>query len=170
MKHTLLILLLVFTALQSQAYFSQDDSDGETTRSSESNYEQDIYSESTMPDFEEKELLIIPLIEVAGKTANRPNCSCSGTASWYGPGFHGKRTASGAKFDQNAMTAAHRCLPLGTKIMVCLKSNPKKCINVTINDRGPYVGKKILDHSKGAATKLGFISKGNAQVNLSRCK
>lgn len=75
-------------------------------------------------------------------------------ASWYGPGFDGKRTASGERFDQYGLTAASRTLPLGSKLLV---ANPKtgKCCTVTINDRGPYVGGRDIDLSRGAAGKIG---------------
>jgi rare lipoprotein A len=75
-------------------------------------------------------------------------------ASWYGPGFDGKLTASGQRFDQYGLTAASRTLPLGSKLLV---ANPKtgKCCTVTINDRGPYVGGRDIDLSRGAAGKIG---------------
>lgn len=75
-------------------------------------------------------------------------------ASWYGPGFNGRRTASGARFHQDDLTAASRTLPLGSKVLV---ANPTtgKCCTVTINDRGPYVGGRDIDLSRGAAAKIG---------------
>lgn len=86
-----------------------------------------------------------------------------GTASWYGPGFHGKKTASGAPFNQNAMTAAHRRLPLGSKLKVTnLKTH--KSVIVKVTDRGPYVGNRIIDLSKAAAKAIGMD--GLAKVRL----
>lgn len=117
-----------------------------------------------------EEVTITPLYEFAGSGRTPPNCSCSGEASYYGKGFHGRKTANGEIFNKNAMTAAHRCLPLGTKIRVCLKRNTSKCLEVRVNDRGPYVGGRILDLSEAAARQLGFINAGHAQVTLSRCK
>ncbi len=75
-------------------------------------------------------------------------------ASWYGPGFAGRRTASGARFNQYGLTAASRTLPLGSKVLV---ANPTtgKCCTVTINDRGPYVGGRDIDLSRGAAARIG---------------
>lgn len=86
-----------------------------------------------------------------------------GGASWYGPGFNGKRAASGEIFNENAMTAAHRSLPFGTKLLVTDQATGKH-INVTINDRGPYHGKRIIDLSKAAASQLGFRNRGTTSV------
>lgn len=72
-------------------------------------------------------------------------------ASWYGPGFHGRLTASGQRFNQYAMTAAHRTLPFGTKVRV---SHKNRSVVVVINDRGPFIKGRSLDLSKGAANKL----------------
>ncbi|NGP16925.1 septal ring lytic transglycosylase RlpA family protein [Devosia aurantiaca] len=88
-----------------------------------------------------------------------------GGASWYGPGFNGKRAASGEIFNENAMTAAHRSLPFGTKVAVT-DQNTGKSVTVTINDRGPFHGKRIIDLSKGAAAALGFQNRGTTSVCL----
>ena len=88
-----------------------------------------------------------------------------GGASWYGPGFNGKRAASGEIFNENAMTAAHRSLPFGTVVQVT-DQNTGKSIEVTINDRGPFHGKRIIDLSKAAATALGFRNRGTTSVCL----
>ncbi|MEI8134408.1 MAG: septal ring lytic transglycosylase RlpA family protein [bacterium] len=94
-----------------------------------------------------------------------PNLSMVGTASWYGHGFHNRKTASGKKFDQNSFVAAHRTLPFGTLVKVTNTLNNKSCI-VEITDRGPYVKHRIIDVSRGAATELGFTSSGTAHVTL----
>lgn len=86
-----------------------------------------------------------------------------GVASWYGPGFHGRRTASGEIFDQNAMTAAHKTLPFGTKLLV-EDSVSGKSVVVVINDRGPYVGNRVLDLSARAAEQLGMAARGISRV------
>lgn len=88
-----------------------------------------------------------------------------GTASWYGPGFHGKRTASGERFDQNALTAAHRKLPLGSEVKVTNLDNGRSIV-VEINDRGPYKKGRVIDLSKGAARKLGIVEDGLATVRI----
>lgn len=89
----------------------------------------------------------------------------NGRASWYGPGFHGKKTASGTTFDQNAPTAAHQKLPLGSEATVTNLENGKS-VNVEINDRGPYVKGRTLDLSKQAAKKLGLLHDGTAPVRI----
>lgn len=88
-----------------------------------------------------------------------------GKASWYGPGFHGRKTASGERFNQHALTAAHRRLPLGTRATVVNMANGKS-IEVEINDRGPYVPGRILDVSKAVAERLGMREAGTAPVRL----
>ena len=90
-----------------------------------------------------------------------------GGASWYGPGFNGKRAASGEIFNENAMTAAHRSLPFGTKVVVTDQRTGKQ-VRVTINDRGPFHGKRIIDLSKAAATELGFRNAGTTSVCLAQ--
>jgi len=88
-----------------------------------------------------------------------------GIASWYGPDFHGKTTSSQEKYNMWAMTAAHKTLPMNTIVEVTNKSNGKKTI-VRINDRGPFVGNRIIDLSKSAAQKIGMIATGTAPVEL----
>ena len=83
-------------------------------------------------------------------------------ASWYGPGFHGKLTANGEVYNQYGTSAAHKTLPFGTKLRVCYKS----CINVIINDRGPYIGARQLDLSYGAAKAIGLLKPGVAKVRI----
>ena len=89
--------------------------------------------------------------------------SFTGRASWYGPGFHGRRSASGEVFDQNALTAAHRTLPFGTIVRVTNVNNGAS-VTVRINDRGPFGGGRVLDLSAGAARAIGMIQSGVATV------
>lgn len=86
-----------------------------------------------------------------------------GKASWYGPGFHGKKTASGQPFDQHKLTAAHPRLPLGTRARVTNLHNGR-VVEVTINDRGPHGGGRILDLSRAAARQLAMG--GTARVSI----
>ncbi len=88
-----------------------------------------------------------------------------GEASWYGPGFHGKKSASGAKFNKNSYSAAHRTLPMGSIVMIKNLGNGKKTA-VIVNDRGPAVPSRIIDVSEKAAIDLGFKSKGCAKVKV----
>lgn len=91
--------------------------------------------------------------------------SWTGDASWYGPKFHGRKTANGEVFDMNGVTAAHKRLPFNTIIEVTNLSNGKSC-RVRVNDRGPFKGNRILDLSKGAAQKIGLIGEGVAEVKV----
>lgn len=86
-------------------------------------------------------------------------------ASWYGPGFHGRLTANGETYDQEAMTAAHKSLPFNTLLKV---TNPKneKSIVIRINDRGPYIHGRDLDLSKAAARELGMLYGGVADLKV----
>ena len=84
--------------------------------------------------------------------------------SWYGPGFHGNLTANGERFNQNALTAAHRTLPFGTRLRVCYQ----RCAVVRVNDRGPYEGNRGLDLSKGAADRIGLTNSGVGRVKVTR--
>ncbi|MCT7950226.1 septal ring lytic transglycosylase RlpA family protein [Ancylothrix sp. C2] len=89
----------------------------------------------------------------------------SGWASWYGPGFHGNTSASGEIFNQNDLTAAHKELPFGTFVRVTNLDNGLSVI-VRINDRGPYVGDRIIDLSAGAAQAIGMMGSGVAPVSV----
>lgn len=89
----------------------------------------------------------------------------TGTASWYGPGFAGRKTANGERFKPSALTAAHRTLPFGTSVKVTNLTNDKSVV-VRINDRGPYVGGRIIDLSRAAAAKIGLIATGTGRVKV----
>ena len=89
----------------------------------------------------------------------------SGKASWYGPGFHGRRTANGEVFNSNDLTAAHRSLPFGTKVRVTNMNNGSSVV-VRINDRGPFVKDRIIDLSAGAARSINMIGSGVAPVRV----
>jgi rare lipoprotein A len=113
-----------------------------------------------------------PLDSVTGKPNNWSQVAVgairqklSGMASWYGPGFHGNPSASGERFNQNAMTAAHRTLPFGTQVVVTNINNGQSVV-VRINDRGPFSGDRVIDLSAGAARVLGLIQSGVAPVRL----
>jgi rare lipoprotein A len=88
-----------------------------------------------------------------------------GEASWYGPGFHGKQTASGEVYDMEAMTAAHRELPFGTRVHVRNLENGRETI-VRINDRGPFAHGRIIDLSKAGARAIEMLGTGVAEVQL----
>jgi len=88
-----------------------------------------------------------------------------GVASWYGPNFHGKDTANGEVFDQNAMTAAHTTLPIPSIVRVTNLENGRSLV-VRLNDRGPFVDDRIIDMSRAAALELGFQRQGTARVRV----
>ena len=88
-----------------------------------------------------------------------------GQASYYGARHHGNKTASGERFDQNALTAAHRSLPFGSQVQVTnLRNN--KIVVVRINDRGPYAKQRIIDLSQKAAEQLGMLRDGVVPVRI----
>ena len=88
-----------------------------------------------------------------------------GMASWYGPGFHGKKTANGERYNMNAYSAAHRTLPMPVYVRVRNLENGRSLV-VRVNDRGPFAKDRIIDLSRRAAKKLGFLKKGTAHVEV----
>ncbi len=106
----------------------------------------------------------------AGGVQSRTEPMISGTfqrgvASWYGPSFHGNSTANGEPYDMWALTAAHRTLPFGTRVLV-QSVETGKSVTVRINDRGPFIGGRIIDLSYGAARELAMIGRGTENVSL----
>ena len=89
----------------------------------------------------------------------------TGVASYYGKRFHGRLTANGERFDMNAMTAAHKTLPFGTRVLVTNPANGRS-VMVRINDRGPFIRGRTIDLSRGAAEQIGMIRRGHARVQL----
>lgn len=117
---------------------------------------------------------LIALMLVATAAINKANAAPvkevqnfkqTGKASWYGPGFHGRTTSNGERFNMNALTAAHRSLPLPSYVRVTNLANNKSVI-VRVNDRGPFHGNRVMDLSKGAAQQLGFVSAGSANIRI----
>jgi len=100
------------------------------------------------------------------KTASGQTGVQNGLGTWYGSEQHGGPTASGERFNKNAMTAAHRTLPMGTRVRVTNQRNGRSVI-LRINDRGPYGSKRrIIDVSEAAARKLGMIDAGVVPVRV----
>ena len=89
----------------------------------------------------------------------------SGKASWYGPGFHGRLTANGERYNQYALTAAHRSLPFGTRVRVTNMNNGRSVV-VRINDRGPFIRGRVIDLSTAAASNIGMIHHGVVPVRV----
>jgi len=116
-------------------------------------------------------LLSLSLAACAGATPPpmttvNENWTEQGVASWYGPGFDGKRTASGEVYDMEELTAAHKRLPFGTRVQVTNLDNGRQTV-VRINDRGPFAANRIIDVSLAAARQLDMLGPGTARVRLS---
>jgi peptidoglycan lytic transglycosylase len=122
-----------------------------------------------------KHFLTAGMVALAGACSGNPAPSTMtvvergwkqvGEASWYGPGFHGNRTASGEVYDMEELTAAHRRLPFGARVQVVNLDNGRKT-QVTINDRGPFARGRIIDLSRAAAREIGMLGRGTARVRI----
>ncbi len=113
-------------------------------------------------------LLTAALLLVAscgGREGVRAGYLGRAVASWYGPGFHGKLTASGERYNMHAMTCAHKSLPFGTRLKIVNVESGKSAV-VVVNDRGPFVRGRDIDVSKAAAQKLGIIGSGTGRVKV----
>ena len=110
-------------------------------------------------------IMIVLLSLLVPKVDTKPYPTEFGIASWYGPGFHGRQTASGVLYDQNLMVAAHKTLPFGTVARVTNLENGLQ-VEVCVVDRGPYVKGRVIDLSASAATALGMKGKGTARVRI----
>jgi rare lipoprotein A len=116
-------------------------------------------------------ILLLALLAPVGCAGSRPPRSDLerevqvGFASYYGSRFHGARTASGERYDEKALTAAHRTLPFGTKVQVTNLANGRSVV-VTITDRGPFTKGRVIDVSRRAARKLDFLRDGTTRVRL----
>ncbi len=102
----------------------------------------------------------------SSQSVNNATVIEQGVASWYGPNFHGKKTANGEIYNMNDLTAAHRTLPFNTVVKVVNIQN-QKVVEVRINDRGPFAKDRIIDLSKKSAEKIDMIESGTAKVSLS---
>ncbi|MFN4070245.1 MAG: septal ring lytic transglycosylase RlpA family protein [Thermus caldifontis] len=100
-----------------------------------------------------------------GEASRRVPFAQEGLAVWYGPGFHGRRTASGERYDMHALTAAHPSLPFGTRVRVTNLKNGRSVV-VRINDRGPFGGRYIIDLSYAAAKAIGALSATRVRVEV----
>lgn len=110
-------------------------------------------------------LLILALLILSGTSGFSIDKVFSGKGSWYGDKFHGRKTASGERYDVNKYTAAHKTLPFGTILKVTNKSNGKSVV-VRVNDRGPFVKNRVIDLSKKAAQDLGYLKTGIADLKI----
>ena len=108
---------------------------------------------------------LVPSQPIASSSNLQVRSVTTGQASWYGPGFYGGRTANGDVLRRGDFTAAHRSLPFGTKVRVTNLWNGRTAV-VRINDRGPFVGHRVIDIGPGAASHLGLVASGVASVRL----
>lgn len=146
-----------FVALNSDLNSSYRDNGGTVSvRIAESRHSENVEDDANVVE---------RLTAAASKSFKR--FSQSGIASWYGRQFHGRRTASGETFNQNALTAAHRTLPLACTIRVTNQDNGKSVV-VRVNDRGPFHSGRILDLSYAAAKQIGIVSSGQGNVTIER--
>lgn len=99
------------------------------------------------------------------RPSEQPNYDETGMASWYGAQFNGRPTATGERFDMNALTAAHKTLPLPSLVEVTNVENGRRVV-LRVNDRGPFVDDRIIDLSRGAATELGLLNAGVGRVRV----
>lgn len=152
----------------SQAFFSQEDVDL-LARSPEHSFVTVSTFPQTAMDDGEADAMLARMAETWYRAPDSEDESGQfeqfGIASWYGQWHHGRRTASGEPFDMFRLTAAHRSLPLGTMVRVTNLDNGRS-VDVTINDRGPYVGDRVIDLSRQAARALGMEKAGIAPVMI----
>jgi rare lipoprotein A len=117
-----------------------------------------------MPAMPRNQIVVVPL-EPPPPAPPEPKPNQTGVASWYGDEWQGRLTASGKPFDEDQLTAAHRTLPLNTRVRVTnLKTG--RSVDVTITDRGPYTDGRVIDLSKAAAKKLGMVKRGLVPVRI----
>ncbi|MDM1522669.1 septal ring lytic transglycosylase RlpA family protein [Empedobacter sp. 225-1] len=118
-------------------------------------FDNDTIKQDTLSIEDEK--LVGELIESSARKIS------TGVVSWYGDKFHGRKTASGEKYDKHELTAAHKSLPFGTKVKVTNIRNGKSVV-VEINDRGPYAKSRVLDLSQAAFSEIGHTNTGVMKV------
>ena len=153
-----IIALLAILMLAGCAPVTQDESETSTTRAQAVTPKAEPLSKTGNNPYVVDGILYAPATELN-------NYSQTGRASWYGKKFHGKKTSSGEVYDMYQFSAAHKTLPIPSYIEVTNLANNKSLI-VRVNDRGPFVGPRILDLSYAAAKELGFVSQGTTQVKI----
>ncbi len=161
----LLVLVLLFSGCSRRgkgAYHRYKYSEPKVYSDDKRNYSSSVssknYKHPTMRPYVVRGVKYYPAVVSVGDRFD-------GTASWYGPKFHGKFTSNGERYNMYDMTAAHKTLPMNTIVKVTNRRNGKTTV-VRVNDRGPFVASRIIDLSKSAATKIGMIGTGTAPVTL----
>ena len=137
------------------------------TGTAQSGFDANFAAHASLPEAPKPAANVVDLSKIEPPVEAEPAARSigSGMASYYGRRFHGRPTASGERFDMNAMTAAHRTLPFGSLVEVTNPRNGKK-VTVRINDRGPFHGNRVIDVSRAAARELGLIGPGRGSVEL----
>ena len=161
MAARILITFLIFLAFSGRVSSDDEDSIQKAKKIAEKVKRKAELSEKA----EGRQDLVKDKVTVKKDDKGQPIVEQVGEASFYGAGFHGKKTATGEKFNQNEKTAAHPTLPLGTKATVTNLENGRS-VDVKINDRGPYVKGRDIDLSKSAAKELGMTKDGVAPVKI----
>jgi rare lipoprotein A len=161
MATRILITLFIFVGLSGTVASQNKDADEEAQKIAEKIKRKVAVSEKA----EGRQDLVKDKVTVQQGDDGKPIVEQVGEASFYGPGFHGKKTATGETFDQNQKTAAHPTLPLGTEATVT-NLDTGASVDVKINDRGPYVKGRDIDVSKAAAKELGMTKEGLAPVKI----
>ena len=159
---TIRILIILLISLVFSGIVSSEDKDTKEARSIADKVKRKAERSEKA---EGRQDLVKDKVTVQQDDKGKPIIEQIGEASFYGSGFHGKKTATGEKFNQNDKTAAHPTLPLGTKATVTNLDNGNS-VDVKINDRGPYVKGRDIDLSKGAAKELGMTKDGIAPVKI----
>lgn len=157
----ILVAAVLISWLQSDVAFSGEENESKAEVVAEKVEKKAEQTEKA----EGKDNLVRDKVEVKPDAKGEPVVEQVGEASWYGKGFHGKKTASGEAFDQNDQTAAHPTLPLGTEATVT-NLETGKSVEVEINDRGPYTKGRDIDLSKEAAEEIGMKKDGAAPVKI----
>jgi rare lipoprotein A (peptidoglycan hydrolase) len=161
MATRILITLFIFVGLSGTVASQNKDADEEAQKIAEKVKRKVAVSEKA----EGRQDLVKDKVTVQQGDDGKPIVEQVGEASFYGSGFHGKKTATGETFDQNQKTAAHPTLPLGTEATVT-NLDTGASVDVKINDRGPYVKGRDIDVSKAAAKELGMTKEGLAPVKI----
>ena len=153
-----IVILINGCSTRTSRVYNPNESKAISSNSYGKNVTKKSYNHPTMNPYTVRGKRYYPTVVKTGQVYN-------GKASWYGPNFHGKLTSNGEKYNMYQSTAAHKTLPMNTIVKVTNKSNGKTSI-VRINDRGPFVGTRIIDLSKKAAKEIDMIGTGTADVRL----
>ncbi|MDN3645083.1 septal ring lytic transglycosylase RlpA family protein [Pontixanthobacter aestiaquae] len=143
----------------------------EVAMSAETDFAESFETFEELPDMPEPQGDVVDITEIEPpievEIVPETQSLGTGVASYYGKRFHGRRTANGERFNMNAMTAAHKTLPFGTKVRVTNPRNGKSVV-VRINDRGPFIRGRTIDLSRAAAKKVGIVQRGHGTVELAK--